>query len=105
MGEISFLYKAPNWHGRVQPFCYLYSKTTEYSFAYQRYLALSDTSIFNSPVAITKVATGLSNLCGLFVSNSHDVNVFQGIDITKNDKDMSIFNQELITKINFRQLE
>lgn len=66
MGEISF-----NYDTRIEPkqevaFKYWFSESIEYSFAYQRYIAFSDASIFNSPVAITKVATGLSQLHWLF---------------------------------------
>lgn len=65
MGEISFNYNVNTEPVQEAAFKYWF-ESIEYSFAYQRYIAFSDASIFNSPVAITKVATGLSQLYGLF---------------------------------------
>jgi hypothetical protein len=66
MGEISFNYNVKPEPVQEIGFQYFIPDSIEYSFAYQRYIAFSDASIFNSPVAITKVATGLSQLYGLF---------------------------------------
>lgn len=70
MGELSFKYDVIPVFRHETGFQYLYSDLIEYSFAYQRYVALSDASIFNSPVAITKVATGLSDLHDLFAERN-----------------------------------
>lgn len=89
MGEISFLYQAKALPRYEQAFRYWYSETTKYSFAYQRYVTLSDTSIINSPVAITKVAAGLSSLYGLFVTNREPMipDMLDGFNVYKNPKD------------------
>lgn len=77
MGEISFKYDTHFKPIHEFSFKYWFEKSIEYSFAYQRYVAFSDTSIFNSPVAITKVATGLSQLYDLFVDKgSHSITYF-----------------------------
>lgn len=67
MGEISFSYAVKPEFAYQAPFTYWYAESIEYSFAYQRYIAFSDASIFDNPVAITKVATGLFDLHDLFV--------------------------------------
>ena len=67
MGEISFSYAIKPEFAYQAPFTYWYAESIEYSFAYQRYIAFSDASIFDNPVAITKVATGLFDLHDLFV--------------------------------------
>lgn len=67
MGEISFHYNVNTEALYEAAFKYWFAESIEYSFAYQRYIAFSDASIFNSPVALTKVATGLSDLYELFV--------------------------------------
>ena len=67
MGELSFNFKPSTESQYLAQFKYWFENSIEYSFAYRRYISLSDTSIFNSPVAITKVATGLSDLYELFV--------------------------------------
>lgn len=67
MGEISFKYMRKFEPVYETHFKYWFTNSKEYSFAYQRYIALSDTSIFNDPVAISKVATGFYNLHDLFV--------------------------------------
>lgn len=70
MGEISFNYQVNTEPIQEAAFKYWFSESIEYSFAYQRYIAFSDASIFNSPVAITKVATGLSQLHWLFADKT-----------------------------------
>ena len=67
MGEISFKYMRKYEPVYEAVFKYWFADSKEYSFAYQRYIALSDTSIFNDPVAISKVATGFYSLHDLFV--------------------------------------
>jgi hypothetical protein len=67
MGEISFNYGVNTEPIHVANFKYRPSDSIEYDFAYQRYIAFSDASIFNSPVAITKVATGLYQYYDLFL--------------------------------------
>ena len=77
MGEISFNYNTISKPQHEFVFRYWYENSIEYSFAYQRYIAFSDASIFNSPVAITKVATGLSQLYDLFVDkHTHSMAYF-----------------------------
>ena len=60
MGELSFVYNFKPWRRLVRSVKYRHQPATEYGLSFQRYAALFDASIFNSPVAITKVATGLS---------------------------------------------
>lgn len=67
MGELSFNFVPTTEPQYLAQFKYWFENSIEYTFAYRRYISLSDTSIFNSPVAITKVATGLSDLYDLFV--------------------------------------
>ena len=67
MGEISFGFKAIPEPRRETVFKYQYADSIEYGFTYERCIALSDTSIFNNPVSIIKVAMGLSALYPLFV--------------------------------------
>ena len=67
MGELSFNFVPTTEHQYLAQFKYWFEHSIKYTFAYRRYISLSDTSIFNSPVAITKVATGLSDLYDLFV--------------------------------------
>lgn len=67
MGKLSFRYRIEPEAGHMNAFRYQYENITEYGLAYQRYAALSDASIFNSPVGITKIAAGLSDLCSLFM--------------------------------------
>lgn len=76
MGEISFKYKIKPEGIQEAVFKYWFSESIEYGFAYQRYVAFSDASIFNSPVAITKVAAGLSDLRDLFVKQTHHMNFY-----------------------------
>ena len=77
MGEISFNYDVVLKPKNELAFKYWFEESIEYSFAYRRYIASSDANIFNSPVAITKVATGLSQLYDLFVDkSSHSVTYF-----------------------------
>ncbi len=67
MSEISFQYKIKTKPSYQVGFSYWPSDSIEYGLVYQRYIALSDASTFNSPVAITKVATGFYQLYDLFV--------------------------------------
>ena len=67
MGELSFNFVPTTEPQYLAQFKYWFQHSIKYTFAYRRYISLSDTSIFNSPVAITKVATGLSDLYDLFV--------------------------------------
>ena len=69
MGEISFSYSIKSEPLYETSFKYWFSESIEHTFAYQRYIAFSDASIFNSPVAITKVATGLYQYYDLFLDN------------------------------------
>lgn len=71
MGKLSFRYMVKPEPGHVNAFRYQYGNLTEYRLAYQRYAALSDASIFHSPVGITKIAAGLSSLRDLFVEPIH----------------------------------
>ena len=79
MGEISFNYKADIEPAYEAAFKYWFSESIEYSFAYQRYIAFSDASIFNSPVAITKVASGLFDLQELFAERTFYFEAYSGI--------------------------
>lgn len=88
MGEISFNYYVKHESLQEHVFKYWFTDTTEYSFAYQRYIALSDASIFNSPVAITKVAAGLSSLYHLFVDKQTHTVIYHNL-ITKLQDEVS----------------
>ena len=78
MGEISFKYMRKFSPIYETSFKYWFEDSKEYSFAYQRYIALSDTSIFNDPVAISKVATGFYDLHDLFIDkNVHSIVLYQ----------------------------
>ncbi len=60
MGTLSFEYiPEPKSTVSAKFFEFKRDAATEYSFDYERYAALSDASIFNAPVAIIKVATGV----------------------------------------------
>ena len=98
MGEISFLYQTKPVNQSIHSFSYWYNKSIEYSFAYQRYISLSDTSIYNSPVAITKVATGLYNLQDLFVTHRKPMipEELDGVSVSKNPKDTRYAQQETV---------
>lgn len=77
MGETKFNYTVNTGFKHELMFKYLYDNSVENSFAYQRYIALSDASVFNNPVAITKVAAGFVRLHELFVDkNAHIVNYY-----------------------------
>ena len=81
MGETKFNYTVNTGFKHELMFKYLYDNSVENSFAYQRYIALSDASVFNNPVAITKVATGFVRLHELFVDkNAHIVNYYNQLD-------------------------
>lgn len=88
MGEVSFEYKVKSKHRLTQSFAYWFEETAKYEFAYQRFVALYDTRIFNSPVVITKVATGLPYISGEFAQHrqSFDMETFNGINIFKSSK-------------------
>lgn len=78
MGETKFSYNAYIDFRHELMFKYLYGNSVENSFVYQRYIALSDASVFNNPVAITKVATGFTCLHELFVDkNAHITNYYK----------------------------
>ena len=79
MGEVSFKYFAKPYPRYIAQFRYNFMNSIEYSFAYRRYIALSDASILNSPVAITKVATGLSELYQLFVDKQTHNMIYKDI--------------------------
>ena len=66
MGQLLFQYMFNPILETVNQFQYHWTQTTEYGLYYQRYAALSDASIFDAPVAITKVATGVSRIQELF---------------------------------------
>ena len=109
MGELSFEYKAYTKHKLVQSFKYWYEKTIKYGFIYQRFTSLYDTSMFNSPVVITKVATGLSNIIwdNIFVSvdsNNISKKNVSGIYISKDSKSFipndTYFKSLFIKRIN-----
>ena len=72
MGEISFIYETDDNPICEAAFKYWFAESIEYSIAYQRYIALSDANIFNSPVAITKVAPGLYHLQDLFAERDDE---------------------------------
>ena len=91
MGEISFKYIRKFEPIYETPFKYWFADSKEYSFAYQRYIASSDTSVFNNPVAISKIATGFYNLCDLFVDKTIHPSIEQQMNnIKKNAKNISI---------------
>ena len=77
MGEISFSYNIKTEPVYEAMFKYWFSKSIEYSFMYQRYIAFSDASIFNGPVAITKVAAGLYQLYDLFIDKKTHPTVYE----------------------------
>lgn len=90
MGEISFRYMRKFEPVYETPFQYWFANSKEYSFAYKRYIALSDTSILNDPVAISKVATGFYNLYELFVDKvTHPLIEQKAIEIKKQSKNIS----------------
>lgn len=66
MAQASFKYMANPEPKCVSSYRYMHGLLTEYSLAYKRYAALYDASTFNSPVGITKIAAGLSDLMELF---------------------------------------
>ena len=69
MGELSFRYwPVPTQSRSVLKFTYWYRTNRAYEFMYQRLKALSDVTRFNDPVAVMKVATGLVNMYGLFIT-------------------------------------
>lgn len=118
MGELSFNFVPTTEPQYLAQFKYWFQHSIKYTFAYRRYISLSDTSIFNSPVAITKVATGLSDLYDLFVDKlAHPTiykelakNVYKvpynintsmdGQSIIKQNRDFKLLDSYDIEKIN-----
>lgn len=100
MGEISFNYNVNTEPVQEAAFKYWFSESIEYSFAYKRYIAFSDASIFNSPVAITKVATGLSQLHWLFadrnIGGSIYINLIKSLQKSREStrKESILFNKQ-----------
>ncbi len=88
MGERAFRYDVKNKHKLVHSMRYWFNDTTKYGFAYQRFVALYDTRIFDSPVVITKVATGLPYILGPFIHprQSFDIEALNGFNILKDGK-------------------
>lgn len=88
MGEFALRYHIGNKHKLVQSFRYWLSQTIEYGFAYQMFVALYDTRIFDSPVVITKVATGLPFISGKFVwpRQSFDMETLSGLVVAHDGK-------------------
>ena len=91
MGEISFSYSVKTESQYEAAFKYWFSESIEYSFAYQRYIAFSDASIFNSPVAITKVATGLYQYYDLFLDRKAHAVTY---DLIKSLDDITLYDAE-----------
>ena len=118
MGELSFNFVPTTEPQYLAQFKYWFQHSIKYTFAYRRYISLSDTSIFNSPVAITKVATGLSDLYDLFVDKlAHPTiykelakNVYKvpynindsmdGQSVIKQNRDFKLLDSYDIEKIN-----
>lgn len=89
MGQLLFQYVFNPILETVNQFQYHWEKTTEYGLYYQRYAALSDASIFDAPVAITKVATGVSRIHELFPVDKvvHPAVYLNSLFIEKSQKD------------------
>ena len=118
MGELSFNFVPTTEPQYLAQFKYWFQHSIKYTFAYRRYISLSDTSIFNSPVAITKVATGLSDLYDLFVDKlahptiykelaknvykvPYNINVsMDGQSVIKQNRDFKLLDSYDIKKIN-----
>ena len=118
MGELSFNFVPTTEPQYLAQFKYWFQHSIKYTFAYRRYISLSDTSIFNSPVAITKVATGLSDLYDLFVDKlahptiykelaknvykvSYNINIsMDGQSVIKQNRDFKLLDSYDIEKIN-----
>lgn len=85
---MSFKYDIKNKHKLVHSLRYWFSDTIKYGFAYQRFVALYDASVFNSPVVISKVTTGLPYISGEFVypRQSFDMETLNGFNIHKDGK-------------------
>ena len=79
MGEISFSYNINTEPVYEARFRYWFLDSIEYGFAYQRYVAFSDASIFNGPVAITKVATGLYKYYDLFLDKKAHITTYNNL--------------------------
>ena len=91
MGEMSFRYDIKNKYKSTYAFQYWFRKVAAYNFAYQRFVALYDTRIFDSPVVITKVATGLPFICGIFAHPRHsfDIDTLNGFSVWKEGVDIN----------------
>lgn len=118
MGELSFNFVPTTEPQYLAQFKYWFQHSIKYTFAYRRYISLSDTNIFNSPVAITKVATGLSDLYDLFVDKlahptiykelaknvykvPYNINVsMDGQSVIKQNRDFKLLDSYDIKKIN-----
>ena len=96
MGEISFKYKRKYDTSYETAFKYWFEKSKEYGFAYQRYIALSDASIFNNPVAISKVATGFYDLRDLFIDKVIHSTISQNINNIKRKNRNTYINNDYI---------
>ena len=102
MGEISFEYKVKHELACEAKFRYWFENSKEYSFAYHRYIALSDASIFNDPVAISKVATGFYNLYDLFADKIIYPMVKQNINsLKRKDRNAYVNNNHINLYKNF----
>ena len=104
MGEISFSFKAVAEPRHETAFQYSYANSIEYGFTYERCIALSNTSILNSPVSIIKVATGLSVLYPLFIDKMTHSIIYQSslIEFGKIEDDISqdINKKEIVIDTN-----
>lgn len=98
MSELIFNYMSDSKPRHVAAFKYSYESSFEHSFAYKRYIALSDTSIFEGPVVITKVATGLSDLYNIFVEkNAHPVTFVSDLETYSKQKNVIDFRYKFCT--------
>ncbi len=81
MGALSFNYSViPDSKKAEKYFEYKWIiPLKEYRLRYERYAALSDASIFNAPVAVTKVATGVC-LYDLFIEKPKEARIFRPSD-------------------------
>lgn len=82
----------------LNSFRYGYGNLTEYCFDYQRYATLSDASIYDGPVGIKKIATGLSDLRALFLRPVHDAfedNLIPFNNVGRDIDDDDVFNDML----------
>lgn len=106
MGKISFSYTSSNSNRVVKSFQYINNDIiAEYSFSYDRYATIFNTSIFNNPVAINKVATGLYHLNYIFCNKYHKLlhkninNIF--VNHNKTNKIETYTNKQVKRILNF----